>query len=667
LLNFFYIYVKFIGITFCSDIESSSSCKYLNEQGEKKDLEDNFYCIFTDGKFYISSNNSCSKINDKEILIKDNSNLYKKGTIGEQNGLIFSCDDSKCTQYISSYYLFNDESNLYNCDNTGNCEIVKSINKGFYLSGSTNHDSLIYCREEDITSCDYYSIKPGYYVNASVFMGLIYCSSNECITFNSSTGIHTFYYLDGSNSANLIICNNSGCKSDKALPGYYTNNGRQNTNDLLIHCKDEKCEVVENKVGYYLNAGKVDNKSILIKCTENYCNSINSISGYYLNSGSTDKSDRIIRCNESSCSTIEGNIGYYPNIARENYDDRIIECSEKKCILIGGDTGFYINGDGEYSSKYLIDCANYYCQSVIPSPGYYVNNGLDKNDNQIIKCTSSHCETVHLKNSSSCSKSGQIILNNNQVKLCTSTNIKEAILIKNDNSSGSIFETITLDADDDFPNGQAGSNLIKISHYGYIVLSENSSIRPCETISPSNKCFDNDVNYNSCMKDDKVYYSNGKSCEQIALNTLKMNNQVLYFTDDHTLEINPTYRSVEFSYKCSINDNEMESCELLKGYSILNSNVINCNGIKHEKCQIIPQYVLKPCISGDEGKLGQSYDLCFGEKSFPLPLENNEVTIAFSTTKTSEIYGKEKDSIILLSLSSTSVSITNVEGNKKYI
>jgi len=231
----------------CASVVSSAVCTYGS--GTPSDLANNNYCKTEDNgtlKLY-KSDSTASTVKCIEIttlvIIKDTSGVIEDATVGTDSGQIFSCSSTGCVQYKSNYHIFNTETKLYGCTDTGTCS-DQTIAEGYYLSGPptvsggvTTFSSLIKCTGTTFNTCSTSSITVGFFVDAND--KLIQCTTTSSCQYMANAGTNeTKYYIDAVTAGNLITCTSVSCTSAKAIEGYYINAGESGT---IIKCTGSAC------------------------------------------------------------------------------------------------------------------------------------------------------------------------------------------------------------------------------------------------------------------------------------------------------------------------------------------------------------------------------------------------------------------------------------------
>ncbi|OUM62440.1 hypothetical protein PIROE2DRAFT_61911 [Piromyces sp. E2] len=391
-----------------------------------KSVPENEYCFYSN-KLYISSGNSCNVAysnneNTESFLLTKGTETYKKGTFGKDNGLIYSCDKTKCGQLTSTYYLYSgtdssgkQKNYLYGCDDDGKCELIKRIAKGFYVSGvpnivgvDTTYSELIECVDTNVNKCEIIkgsNIINGYYVSAGDNLSqhnfLIKCSNNVCLIVASggSDEIPSFH-VDSYYGSSIIKCYSSYCKSINSYSmGIYISRGNNIDNEHLISCGISKCQYLtsnidcktEKDIGnvYYRNQNGMS-----ICVTPDLSAPVNL--------------ELSFTPNRTNYYLLQGNIG-------KKIFENELDSNNNKNMLIGLNTR-----DGTFL---------YHVSD--PLIGDYINDlSFEKNHvNQYIRCESSGCEIYDFLNQCESDTVGHLVISYKEPYACTGT-----FLSKNSNN-----------------------------------------------------------------------------------------------------------------------------------------------------------------------------------------------------------------------------------------
>lgn len=511
-----------------------------------------------------NDNGTCGPLTGSTSYVIKPADSKSAGTIGEDEveGYIYSCDSNAiCTQIISSGYLdpAGTPTYLYTCDD-GVCSLVDSNDlpaKSHYLVGSetTNtsvpyitYQSLIECETaKTISSCSSLASPSGYYKNSAAEAlannpkALILCtSSTKCSVVD---GINNSFYA--TSGKKLIKCDNggsTGCEivSDLSDPTDYT-------------------------IGYLLEygsrVGETDYYSKLIACRGSptiECSNPTSVSeGYYIDVATPLN---IIQCVTSSgttkCSTIpHGGSAESPKNFYDPLNKQVIQCNALSCTAL---------------DKTL--------------KGYFLDSG---NPSKVIKCAGSECSEI--SPDSACSRAGKVKKSGDAIYLCLSASDSDAHM-RIESDSGLPEKTYkSVVSSNEFPgNNASGSFTVRNDNDGKVILMEENVLPPCgsQCTSQTNYC----ITGNIIKKGDS-----SNNCVTIQSNA--QGSKALYFRKDYTLVSSPsntpegdgTTNVPDIAYMCTFGEDPYDAtkCELIKGYTTSNTNMIYCSEWKNDPCTIV--------------------------------------------------------------------------------
>jgi len=324
-------------------------------------MDENNYCIYSDGKIYKSTNNECeiaygdTSKTGTQIYKNVESKKYSLATPGvdTSNLIIYECDSTSCRQLISTFYL---ESNqhLYKCNEIGLChDISTSFSKGYYYIGAPillsspsklAYSNVISCSTANIPStCSLIPIPNGYFIDKLNTDNIINCDGEVCFS-DIGTSVQGYVYIDIETPGNIISCSSSPCISTpgETSNGYVYIDASDSKRNSLIICIVGSCSVfnVSAQITYdklaYIDATANTN---IITCTyENGCYStkqvVNNNNLYFIYALDITK---IIKCGSSQC-TIE-NSGAVSTRSIENkfyldgFDQsKMITCTTDGCF-----------------------------------------------------------------------------------------------------------------------------------------------------------------------------------------------------------------------------------------------------------------------------------------------------------------------------------------------
>jgi len=271
-------------MTICTSVDPSTQCQYSNAETIKA-IDNNKYCIYTNGKIYRSTDTACEIAygdSDKTgtYIFKSNSNGYSAAVIGTDinNLLIYECDTTSCKQLLQTNYLYSD-TNFYYCKNDGLCDDVTSKfgnNKWCYLMGAPTisksypylqYTSLHLCeKSENKISCIPNMID-GSFRDDDNIKNIIICKENTCSSVggNITTG-HA--YILSLNKKYVVICKINVCSYVITEAEQYYIDGTNTQN--LITCASDKCSSTNNSSGTFIDATNSESLNT-ITCTDDGC------------------------------------------------------------------------------------------------------------------------------------------------------------------------------------------------------------------------------------------------------------------------------------------------------------------------------------------------------------------------------------------------------------
>ena len=345
------------------------------------------------------------------------------------------------------------------------------------------------------------------------------------------------------------------------------------------------------------------------------------------------------------------NLSYYYS------DSFFVNCSSGSCSVVKT-LGYYI--DLETSNLYKV--SNDGEASIITSKGYFLNSG---DSSKIIQCNGT-CSEIAISSitASTCTKAGDIIQKSGKVSICiTSSESKE---IKKQSSP--IYETMALESGSGFLGISDKKKVtIKFDSNGEsAVLMEEATLRACKSSVPTSDavCFDNAGNNEICISSDKKLYKSGTdpttTCAQHE-GTADNSLEISYYDVEGKKSDDPTDGGEYVVYQCKTDaDRKLGNCEVVKGYTKIGSKIVQCNGWKGESCTVVAS-ASGTCSKDDNGKMGAN-GLCFSTTNV-LELPSSYIsTVAFELSKTSGIYGLNKEDIAILKVTGNSAVVTALEG-----
>jgi len=348
-----------------------------------------------------------------------------------------------------------------------------------------------------------------------------------------------------------------------------------------------------------------------------------------------------------------------------------------------GESTYYLNSGVNKSNYPLIHCVNKKCETIKPLNGYYLNSDSNENAKHFIICNNNVCSEDGTEYSSDCTKIGIITSSAPQeleerrkregetynICLTKKTEQADGEVVQIPDDTTIVYKTITISSKDDFPGAAASSTIdIKIAKDSVTIL-ETSSLPVCDTISNTDYCKSSNVQVNYCIKDKKIYKTTGSSCSLLS-GTAK--SEVFYFTQSTNeklpilFENDSDVMAYQCTYTLSETTNTQSTCELIKGYIIVGTRYINCNGWKGDGCTI--EGPSSPSQSGSDRKREENGEdlvgvivegkLIIGSKEIEIPTDSTTKLLAFKSEDVNSIYGV-RAGIIFLSVSSKKVTISS--------
>jgi len=320
---------------------------------------------------------------------------------------------------------------------------------------------------------------------------------------------------------------------------------------------------------------------------------------WYLKKNETGFAKQLINCKGgygSKCQvTLEPKEGFYVSA---NPSSPIIQCIQQGyeadgVFNIEGDIicydrpyrdGWFINADAENT---LIYCNKEDgCTEKKPNDGWYINSGKESvygneglNNSTtvypIIKCSSEECNYYNEEIGKTCTKGGDIIIVNNNYRLCK--NEKEYAEISKATSMNSFI--VNVGNYDDFPGSTANLILVDVNKYGAVWKtfdgSSNSDkfyykdkvMYKCNSSEEKNVC----TIYNGEDKDGvkvleevtKNIYTASCTTTSCSWNTYTK-EEIIFLDDKYKLVkgIGEDYSEIKYVYKCKKVDSKLSCNEL---------------------------------------------------------------------------------------------------------
>jgi len=645
--------------------------------------------------------------------------VNKDATENSLDDALFSCDSSKCTVITpttGTYYVnAGSDSNattkntIIICNSSSGCQTSNGT-AGYYLDEGNKGDDntyskLIHCTTETgqnaITTCTPNdSITPGYYLDGSDSTGkkIIECSEATKCQSKEVSSIDEGYYMNGSDdntnhlSNDIIYCSglgdNKACEPQNGVDnGYYINSGFDKNDKPLIHCVSTTgCETVSALEGYYINepsmvedSNPVTYKELLYCKTESgkiSCIKAETIpiTDYIIDSGTLKTAasnsqpatfTQLIQCSGSDddilCSSNPPtSIGYYID---GSVNSNIIQCKEANSVKIC--SSITHGGSGTSQKHYfgangiVITCTTQCFLEDATIKGYFLNAG--SMNKPLIKCPGTGSESCTEDTASSFDGIGSAKVASNVLSICISTGCSGNGL---KTTAAESYETFGVEASK-FPGISEKKTIsVKIGTDGTIIYLEPASLPTCNNTSGIDPCVTNKPEQ-YCIGSDKKIYSTTVSGDNTSCSAITSESPLYFNNDFIKLDSAPTDNTPNImAYQC-IND----TCELAKGYVNIgtgdNTKVIQCSGWKREGCVVTDINTTTTCEATDtNGKLtGDGKTVCYTSTTSPtLPTDDNSSYVAFQASAINSVYGIEKDEIVFLEMTQTSVLVTTSTG-----
>jgi len=593
----------------------------------------------------------------------------------------------------SGYYLnkANTKEAIY-CNTNGCVEKAEDTDAGYYLNEDektgTTYKYLIQCKVDNREmSCDNVTSPNGYYINKGNENEIIYCDTTGCIEKAEASDAGVYGDADEASGTpttytKIIQCKantESGespitCTSNATPEGYFINQPSKNSDNKyteLLYCvssdndpKTYSCSILTGStdtkipLGFIIDSGSKNSDgdfTKLIQCegegTEITCSSFTpEKEGYYID-GSDGKN--IINCTGTGdakvCSSITH--GTASNKQQHYLDattNRVISCTETDCFLEDPTiNGYFINSGTINSGKNVIICGN-----------------------------SGQGETSPCKEDTGTTtapdKIGEVQFDTDKLVLCTGTTCST------DKSETGTDAYITItNKNEKFPGATTDKDIsVKVGADGSIILLEPAELPTCNAITGSVACVSGHPEQ-YCIKDNKIYKTTSTTSAE-GQTTLtcgaitSTDGELLFFnTENENIDIpslgdNTSITTLNVkAYQCTGTGDNL-SCELVKGYVITSGDdptAIQCSGWKREGCTITKINSDSSCPSSPKGNLlGDGTGICFSTTT-PLTLPASGF-VAFQVVDTNSLYGQDKNAIVFLKLTSSSVLVTSPTGKE---
>jgi len=467
-----------------------------------------------------------------------------------------------------------------------------------------------YCKTEDNGTIKLYKSNSGAQDNEDKCKAII-----ELIIIKENGSVYEDATVSDADNGQIFSCSSNGCVQ-------YKSNYHLFSNTNLYGCdSDGTCSDQTIKAGYYLSgpptvSGSITTFPNLIKCTGSTASDCSTLSpitvGFFL-----DANNKLIQCTTTSSCQIMADAG-------------------------ANETKYYIDA---ITAGNLITCTSASCTSAKAIEGYYINAG---ESGTIIKCTGSACTKASIE--TSCSKAGPIMTG---LKLCIGGTESKTISATAAATTTYQYLTLNLAAATDFPGGSQGKITVRLGSEGSAILLKDGGLPSCND-NTGDTCFTGAIENQYCIySDNKIYKQGSSSCAVESISNIK------YFKDDYK-EASIGTDDALTAYQC-----ESDTCQVVKGYVVVSSNIVQCSGWKGVPCVKTADSSLTACAANDNGKMGTDKKLCFSEnESVTLPASGTTEYLAFELTKTSELYGKNEGDVVVLSLSATQAIVTSLLGSK---
>ena len=620
--------------------------------------------------------------NDYYYLIKDNYSLKintesEKIDLVDINGVTYDCENGRCNNGLknlpvcdinckidskeitdSSFCINSSSSKIYKKVNN-NCSLTygnSSSGEGIHIFDISDSENAI---ELNIDSVDEWS---------SPKLVMYNCNSNNC---TQSSGyirhIDTFYKIDESSSVKMktdnkeLYCTIS--MNTYILDDFVSGGSTATfqpcikvTRGASVAYKFANIIINKNEIGLFLfeQSGGEDEgkKNKLLKINNNIITYETSITeGYYVNAGSV-----------------------------------------------------YSSGEVAVGKDALIYCKNSNvdeCVTLPAIPGYYLNAGSDKTKKPVIQCNGTECKSISIETTecgSGKQVAGGLILNSNTVKVCLDNGSSVEISKRVDVG----YKSITLASAKDFPQtSTTNTNIsVKLGKNGSVTILEKGGLPEC-SITETGICFEGATANQYCINGNKIFKTVSGGCQELTAieaedlpectNTSRgevcFEDAVVdqYCKTDGKLYITKTNDCEEFTgtynkavyfnflyekvtkdngvvgYQCSFTGVTQSSCTLITGYAVNDNKIVQCSGWNGEGCTVTSTGSSNSCSSSDVGKItADGKKICFGSSSeITLPTEpGSPINVAFVPTDMSSIYGRNKNEVTFLTVTTNTVYVT---------
>lgn len=348
--------------------------------------------------------------------------------------------------------------------------------------------------------------------------------------------------------------------------------------------------------------------------------------------------------------------------------DGLVECATtpntlSTCTVVSltGSTIHYI----DQPTGRLITCTSTECKLNRSTLKGYFGSSMGNTGYDVISCDGTECKELTNASIDTCSKIGGIKFSSPNIIFCISATNEDTQQRVTEASTDAIYLSVTPTAKDDFPGVEANTQInVKIKNKNSVILMEEDELPPClETILTSAVCATGHTHGQYCYHatSKKIYQTEITSPTEVKCTMVSVTgdtSQMLFFdAQAKIIEELSEGHSDAVAYQCS-----STACEVFKGYTVVGSNAIHCNGWKDEGCEVSllsDTDMSRNCAGGNEiGRFyGSGGEICFGSAGIPLPTKDTVKTIAFKAGDANEFYGKGKGELVFLSISSTSIQV----------
>jgi len=270
----------------------SNDCKIQDKNNEEKvNIEENSFCINSNGKIYKKVNSNCSltygnNSSGEGIHIFDISGKFANelniDSVDEWSStklVMYYCDSSKCTQFYG--YVRHIDS-IYKTDESSSLK-MGTLKDNEVLECNSSLNTYIF--NDFVSGGSTATFQPC--INVKRGASDAYKFANIIINKNE-IGLFLYEQSGGEDEGKinklLKINNNIITYETSITEGYYINSGSIYSsgevavgNDALIYCTDsdiKNCVTLPAIPGYYLNAGSDKTKKPVIQCNGTECKSV---------------------------------------------------------------------------------------------------------------------------------------------------------------------------------------------------------------------------------------------------------------------------------------------------------------------------------------------------------------------------------------------------------